>query len=144
MKLKEEVFEAARAASIKALKGSIYAYDSEWLGWRAALEAAADHLQKPLEMPTDKECTEAAVTIAAKTVKGYENLAATILTNFVQRRNAPPVPPPDWRREPICQGVIAAYRNSWRAFPGGPYEEFLTTYTDAIIAALDAAEKEKG
>jgi hypothetical protein len=60
---------------------------------------------------------------------------------WVTIRNAPPVPS-DWRREPIREGMNAAYRDRYKCADGLD-EQFITTYTAAIIAALDAAEGKK-
>ena len=122
MKLTEEVFQAAREASIKALNAAEYTNNPEWSGWRTALEAAADHLPgKLLEPPTDEEVLK---------VSGgsYKD----VLIRFVELRNAPPAPP-DWWLEPIKSVIEPMYRGS-----------IIDEVIAAIIAALDAAEGKKG
>lgn len=127
MNLPEDVFQAAREASFKALNEAGYSYSPEWSGWRIVIKTVADHLPgKPLEPPTDEEIAEASVTLVYVT--------ETILRDFVDRRNAPPAPP-DWRIEPIISILCKMSNDSVTD---------CTQMTDAIIAALDAAEGKKG
>jgi hypothetical protein len=135
MNLPEDVFQAAREASFKALNEAGYSYSPEWSGWRIVIKTAADHLPgKLLEPPTPEEIGDAVETIEATTGKRYGDLATTILRDFVDRRNAPPAPP-DWRIEPIISILCKMSNDSVTD---------CTQMTDAIIAALDAAEGKKG
>ena len=130
MKLTDEQYRLAADAGYKAT-GWAYSCDKMTKEThRKYLEAAADHLPgKLLEPPTDEE-----VKIVCGEVYYSPVAVKDVLNRFVQLRNAPPAPV-DKRRGPIFSIVCNMYNDSLAN---------CNRMTDAIIAALDAAEGKKG
>jgi hypothetical protein len=129
MKLTDEQYRLTADAGYKAT-GWAYSCDKMTKEThRKFLEAAADHLPgKPLEPPTTDEVEYISATWYTPTK------IEAILRAFVERRSAPPVPV-DKRREPIFSIVCKMHNDSLANF---------NQMTDAILAALDAAEGKKG
>ena len=122
MKLTDEQYRLAADAGYKAT-GWAYSCDKMTKEThRKYLEVAADHLQKPLEPPTDEE----ALKVSGGSYKDA-------LERFVQLRNAPPVPVN--KRQEILLNKLQYF------FYGST--SLKKEAADAILAALDGEKEPK-